>query len=191
VERDATPPAGFGFDRFPDFPGPVLSAAEPDADWRAVWGASTSDGEPDGADVRYRSATGLVPLAIRTVLPEPVPPPVISTIRNLETALFDMRMAGAGRRTTPGRSRTPTRDEFRALSQAVTRDDAHTDRRPWAVTIDGVEFHGYRKDFADGSVAEVLWNQGIRVLCFGDTAVLDRLKLRSGAGIPWNREGTH
>jgi hypothetical protein len=141
--------------------------------------------------VRYRSATGLIPLSIRTVLAEPVPAPAIRTVHDLATTLLAMRTTAFGRRgATPGRGRTPTRDDFRALNRSVKYDDANTDRRPWAVSVDGVEFHGHRKDFADGSVAEVPWNQGIRVLCFGDTDVLDRLKLNSTAGIPWGGEGT-
>ena len=184
MEYGATPPVGFGPDRLRDFPGPVVLAAEPDANWRAIWGASETDGRPHDAHVRYRSSAGLIPLFIRTVRPGPVPAPVIGTVHDLTTTLLDMRRMALGRRVTSGGSRTPTRDDFRALSQAVTRDDATTDRRPWAISIDGLELHGYRKDFADGSVAEVEWGNGIRVLCAGDTGVLDRLKLCSSASIP-------
>lgn len=189
MEHNTTPPADFGADRLRDFPGPVVLAAEPDAAWRAVWGASEADGRPDGADVRYRSATGLVPLFIRTVLPELVPPPVIGTTHDLATTLLDMRTMATGRRTTSGRGRTPTRDDFRALADLARREEAHADTRSWAVAIDGVELHGHRKDFADGSVAEVHWDHGIRVLCAGEADVLDRLKLCSATSIPW--EGAH
>lgn len=186
MRYSTTPPAHFGPDHFPDFPGPIVLAAEPDAGWQAAWEASAEDGRPYDAKVRYRSTAGLVPLFIRTVLPGTDPSPAARTTHDLATTLLDMRTTAFGHRATPGRGRTPTKEDFRALSQAARHEEAHTESRPWVVSIDGVEVHGYRKDFMDGSVAEVQWDRGIRVLCAGDTNVLNRLKLCSRASISWD-----
>jgi hypothetical protein len=184
MEHDAMPPAGFGPDRLRAFPGPVVLAAQPDAGWRAMWGASEADGRPHEAHVQYRSAAPAVPLVIRTVLAPPIPPPLIGTVHNLYTTVLDLRMMASARRQTSGRRRAPTRQEFRALSEAAKREEAGTPGEAWHIAVDGVEFPGYRKDLRDCSVAEIPWSHGIRILCAGDAAVLDRLALRSVAHIP-------
>jgi hypothetical protein len=124
MQSNTTPPADAGPGRFPDFPSPAVLTAEPGAGWRSVFGASKADGRPDGTYVHYRSEAGLVPLFIRTLLPEPAPVPAIRTVHDLATTLLEMRMTASVRRTIPGQDQAFTREGFRTLSQVARREEA-------------------------------------------------------------------
>jgi hypothetical protein len=166
-----------------EFPGPVVDAAQPAPGWRAFWGGELSNGvHHHKAHVRYRSGTDAPVLSLHTVRPEQVPPPVIGTIESMAGTLLEMRMAAA--RPSGRGHRSPTVEEFRALADAATRDEATAPDRPYVIRIDEAEVSGRRKDFADCSAIEVNWNAGIRIFGIGDTAVIDRLSLRSLPGIP-------
>lgn len=173
--------------RLRQFPGPVVLAALPAAGWRALWDAESENGLPHQARVRYRSEAGALVLSLRTVRPEPVPPPVIRTVESMATVLLQARRAVA----RPNGSRHPalTADESRALLEATSRDEATAAERPCVVRIDEVEISGRRKDFPDCSVVEFHWHDGIRVFGVGDAAVIDRLSLRSAPGIPLDGPG--
>ena len=174
--------AGRGRELLDEFPGPVVLAAQPAADWRARWGAESADGLPHQAHVEYRSDAGALVLSLRTVRPEPVPPPVIRTVENMTTALLEARRAAA--RPSGSRHRAPTADQSRALFEAAVRDEAAAPERAYVVRIDGLGISGRRKDFPDCSVVEFGWQDGIRVFGVGDAAVIDGLNLRSLPAIP-------
>ena len=186
MHRDGTP-------RIPDrvrrllseFPGPVFLAAHADAGWRTQWGASSTDGQPSEAHVSYRSETGAFVLSVRTVLPEPVPPPTIRTVVTLSSALLEVRRAAARPSGPNKRNLHPhTTDEFRSQFESAVRDEAAAPELRRVIRIDETEVAGRRKDFPDCSIAEVPWTGDIRILCAGDTTVIDRLQLRSLPGIP-------
>ncbi|HTJ71277.1 MAG TPA: hypothetical protein VL551_27295 [Actinospica sp.] len=175
MQHDDTPrdPADQIRRRLADFPGPVALADRPDGDWRALWGAESTDGGPHKAHVRYvRETPGAreLALSIHTVRPDPVPAPVIGTVESLLTVLLELR-------------RTTGRREPDDVA-AAAREEAAAPERPWVVLVDDVEFTGRRKDFPDVSVLEIRWHDGMRILCGGAAEVVDGLRLRAVPGIP-------
>jgi len=191
MHRDGTP-------RIPDrvrrllgeFPGPVFLAAHADAGWRAEWGASSTNGHPSEAHVSYLSETGAFVLSVRTVLPEPVPPPTIRTVVTLSSALLEVRRAAARPGGPNKRNLHPhTKGESRSQFESAARDEAAAPELRRVIRIDETEVAGLRKDFPDCSIAEFPWTGDIRILCAGDTAVIDRLQLRSSPGIPVDEFG--
>jgi hypothetical protein len=149
-----------------------LFAANPPDGCTALWGGERQNGLPYAERVRY-VRDRVVLLSVRTVLPEPDPPPVIGTVEDFGTALRGFRRRPGGARPVPG--------EIREEYLAVQREDAETPAVPVVITVDGVEVAGVRKDFADCSVA-LLEPGGLRVYCVAGAALLDRLVLRSPAG---------
>lgn len=146
-------------------------AADPPNGCAAVWGGERQNDLPYAEQVQY-VRDGALLLSIRTVQPEPDPPPVIGSVEDFGVMLGGFRRYGARRLSS---------QEVRARFAALLQEDAQTPALPTSILLDGLEVAGRRKDFGDCSVA-LFEPGGLRVFCAADPGLLDGLALRSRVG---------